>query len=77
MSNKLENKIALVTGAGRGIGQAIATKLASEGANLVINDLTEEPALETKKIIEDITLEKRLWHMLSGLLMWMGMELKE
>ena len=57
MSNKLENKIALVTGAGRGIGQAIATKLASEGANLVINDLTEEPALETKKIIEDMGRE--------------------
>ncbi len=57
MSNKLENKVALVTGAGRGIGQAIATKLASEGANLVINDLTEEPALETKKIVEDLGRE--------------------
>ncbi len=57
MSNKLENKVALVTGAGRGIGQAIATKLASESANLVINDLTEEPALETKKIVEDMGRE--------------------
>ncbi|MBT4588981.1 MAG: SDR family oxidoreductase [Rhodospirillaceae bacterium] len=57
MSNKLENKIALITGAGRGIGQAIACKLASEGANLVINDLTEEPALETKKLVEDMGRE--------------------
>ncbi len=33
----LENKIAIVTGSGRGIGKAIALKLASEGAQVVIN----------------------------------------
>ena len=44
---KLDGKIALVSGAGRGIGQAIATKLASEGAHLVINDLDPEPADQT------------------------------
>ena len=60
MSNKLENKIAIVTGAGRGIGQAIALKLASEGANVVINDLTEEPALETAKLIEDMGREAEI-----------------
>jgi 3-oxoacyl-[acyl-carrier protein] reductase len=41
---KLEGKIALVSGSGRGIGRAIALKLASEGARLVINDLDEGPA---------------------------------
>ena len=47
MSAKLDGKVALVSGSGRGIGRAIALKLASEGARVVINDLDETPALET------------------------------
>ena len=47
MAGKLEGKVAIVTGLGRGIGAAIARKLASEGAAIVVNDLDEGPAGET------------------------------
>jgi 3-oxoacyl-[acyl-carrier protein] reductase len=47
MNRKLENKVAIVSGSGRGIGREIALKLASEGARVVINDLDPEPAAQT------------------------------
>ena len=46
---KLDNKIAIVTGAGQGIGRAIAEKLAAEGATVVVTDINEETATETAK----------------------------
>ncbi len=49
---KLEGKVALVSGAGRGIGQAIALKLASEGARVVLNDIDADPAAETVEKIK-------------------------
>jgi len=49
--NRLENKFALVTGAGRGIGRAIAELLAKEGATVVLNARTVEQLEQTAAAI--------------------------
>lgn len=49
---KLDRKVAIVSGSGRGIGRQIALKLASEGASVVVNDLDVEPAKDTVAAIE-------------------------
>ena len=48
----LQKKVALVSGSGRGIGKAIALKLASAGASVVVNDLDAAVADETAGEIE-------------------------
>ncbi|MGH8249875.1 MAG: SDR family NAD(P)-dependent oxidoreductase [Steroidobacteraceae bacterium] len=51
---KLEDKVALITGAGRGIGAAIAAKMAIEGAQVMINDLDAGPLEETAQAVRKL-----------------------
>ena len=48
---RLTDKVAIITGAGRGIGQATAIKFAQEGARVAVCDIDEQSAIETARII--------------------------
>jgi 3-oxoacyl-[acyl-carrier protein] reductase len=50
----LEDRVAVITGAGRGIGRACALTFVREGARVVINDVDEEPAAEARAACEAI-----------------------
>ena len=54
MTARLDGRVALVSGSGRGIGREIALKLASEGARIVVNDLDADPAAQTAEMIRDL-----------------------
>ena len=53
MVEGIAGRVAVVTGAGRGIGQGVALRLAKEGASVVANDLDQGPLDETLRQIEE------------------------
>lgn len=56
----LEGKVAVITGAARGIGKAIALKYASEGCNIAFTDLNiDDNALNTQKEIEALGVKAK------------------
>ena len=62
-SLKLEGRVAIVTGAARGIGQSIVQKLANEGARVIANDLD---ATLLAKGVDKLTEQKLTVHALPG-----------
>ena len=60
MMNRLDGRVAFVTGAGRGIGRAIALRLASEGASVAVTDIDEEATHLVAREIGEATLALRV-----------------
>lgn len=59
---RLQEKVAILTGAARGIGRGIALRLAEEGANMTIADVLSEEAEETGRMVRKLEREAFVVH---------------
>lgn len=58
----LENKVALITGAGRGIGKAIAMRFAQEGCNIAFTDIAlNDVVIETEKELQALGVKVKAY----------------
>ncbi len=53
MAERLQGKVSAITGAGMGLGQAVAVLFASEGARVVVGEINSEKGLETVNLIKE------------------------
>ena len=54
---RLSSKVAIITGAGSGLGQATAVRLAKEGVNIVVVDINEKGGNETVELVKESGVE--------------------
>jgi 3-oxoacyl-(acyl-carrier-protein) reductase len=54
VSGRLQDRVAIVTGSGRGLGAATVLRMAREGAHVVVNDISEGAARETAAAVEKL-----------------------
>ncbi len=59
MVDRMKGKVALVTGAAMGIGRAMATRFAAEGASVVVSDINDQAALS---VVEEIGRAAKMNH---------------
>ena len=61
--DRVKDKVAIVTGAGSGLGRAEAVMLAKEGAKVAVTDINDASGMETVEIIRNAGGEAEYWHL--------------
>jgi 2-keto-3-deoxy-L-fuconate dehydrogenase len=74
MSNRLQDKVALVTAAGQGIGRAIAEAFASEGAKVIPTDVAEDKVRDLAAAAKCIKLDVRAQESVDSVAKMVGKE---